>query len=50
MEVVIFVSLFIAIALPLALTGKQAKAAEDRARERRLAEHRLNARLLRFNM
>ena len=45
-----FVSLFIPIFLPLILSGKQWKAAEDRARARRMAEHRMNARLLRLNI
>jgi hypothetical protein len=34
-----------------AFTGsKESKAAEDKARERRMAEHRMNARLLRLNI
>ena len=41
---------FVAIFLPLILSGKEWRAAEDRARERRLAEHRMNARLLRLNI
>lgn len=48
--VAIFVSLFVAIFLPLIMSGKQWRAAEDRARERRMAEHRMNARLLRLNI
>jgi hypothetical protein len=49
-------ALFVAIFLPiilcllLILSGKEWKAAEDRARERRMAEHRMNARLLRLNI
>ena len=31
-------------------SGKHWKAAQDRARERRIAEYRLNARLLRLNI
>ena len=46
----IFLALFIAIFLPLILSGKQWKEAQDRARERRMAEHRMNARLLRLNI
>lgn len=44
-----FASLFLPIIL--ALSGKRWKAAaEEKARERRLAEHRMNARLLRLNL
>ena len=50
MEAAIFGATFGAIFLPLILTGKQSKAAEDRARERRMAEHRMNARLLRLDI
>jgi hypothetical protein len=32
------------------MSGKQWEAAQDRARERRMAEHRMNARLLRLNL
>jgi hypothetical protein len=46
----VFLSLFIAIFLSLILSGKQWKAAEERARARRMAEHRMNARLLRLNI
>jgi hypothetical protein len=48
--VAIFVSLFIAFAFVLVLSGQHWRAAEDRARERRMAEHRMNARLLRLNI
>lgn len=47
--VAILVSLFVAIFLPLILSGKHWRAEQDRARERRMAEHRMNARLLRLN-
>jgi len=47
--VAIFVALFVAIFLTL-MSGKQWRAAQDRARARRLAEHRMNARLLRLNI
>ena len=50
MIVAIFLPLFIAIFLPLIMSGEQWRAAEDRARERRMAEHRMNARLLRLNI
>jgi hypothetical protein len=51
----IFVALFVAIVLPLfflsvIMAGKQWKAAQDKARERRMAEHRMNARLLSLNI
>ena len=48
--VAVFVAVFVAIFLPLILSGKQWRAAEDRARARRMAEHRMNARLLRLNI
>jgi len=48
--VAIFVGTFVAIFLPFILSGKQWRAAEDRARARRMAEHRMNARLLRLNI
>ena len=48
--VAIFVSLFIAFASAVVLSGEHWKAAEDRARERRMAEYRLNARLLRLDI
>ena len=46
----IFVSLFIAFSFVLVLSGEHYRAAQDRARERRMAEHRMNARLLRLNL
>jgi len=36
--------------LPLLMSGKQWRAAQYRARARRMAEHRMNARLLRLNI
>jgi hypothetical protein len=44
-----FVSIFLPIIITL-VSGKQWTAAQDRARERRMAEHRMNARLLRLNI
>ena len=44
------VATFVAIFLPMILWGQQWKAEQDRARERRMAEHRMNARLLRLNI
>jgi len=51
--VAIYLALFVAIFLlflPLIMSGKQWRAAQDRARARRMAEHRTNARLLRLNI
>jgi hypothetical protein len=48
--VAIFVSLFIAVAFVFVLSGERYRAAQDRARERRMAEHKMNARLLRLNI
>jgi hypothetical protein len=38
------------VSIIIALSGKQWREAQDRARERRMAEHRMNARLLRLNI
>jgi hypothetical protein len=46
----IFMTLFSAVFLPLILSGKQWRAAEDKARARRLADAKMNARLLRLNI
>ena len=49
----IFAAIFVSIFLPLGLlilSGKQCRAEQDRARARRMAEHRMNARLLRLNI
>jgi hypothetical protein len=48
--VAIFFSLLPAIFLPLIMSGKEWKAAEEKARARRMAEHRMNARLLRLDI
>ena len=48
--VAIFLALFVAIVLPLIMSGKQWRAAQVRARARRMAEHKMNARLLRLNI
>ena len=51
--VAIFLALFVAIFLvflPLIMSGEQWRVAQDRARARRMAEHRMNARLLRLNI
>jgi len=49
MGAAIFVAIFL-LFLPLIMSGKQWRAAQDRARARRMAEHRMNARLLRLNI
>jgi hypothetical protein len=48
--VAIFVALFVAIFLTLILSGERLRAAQDRARARRIADARMNARLLRLNI
>ena len=48
--VAIFVALFVAIFLPVILSGERWRAAQDRVRARRIADARMNARLLRFNI
>jgi hypothetical protein len=49
----IFVSILVAILagfLPLIMSGERWRAAQDRARARRLADAKMNARLLRLNI
>jgi hypothetical protein len=48
--IAVFAGLFVAIFLALFMSGKQWRAAQDRARARRMAEHRMNARLLRLDI
>ena len=50
--VAIFFSIFVAIfvSLIIVLPGKHWRAEQDRALARRMAEHRMNARLLRLNI
>jgi uncharacterized protein YpmB len=48
--VAIFAGIFVAIFLSLFLSGEQWKAAEDKARARRIADAKMNARLLRLNI
>lgn len=48
--IAIVVPLIVAILLPLFLSGGRWKAAQETARARRLADARMNARLLRFNL
>jgi hypothetical protein len=46
----IFASIFLAIFLPLFLSGERWRAAQDKARVRRMADAKMNARLLRLNI
>jgi hypothetical protein len=46
----VFVVAIFLLFLPLIMSGKQWSAAQDMARARRMAEHRMNARLLRLNI
>jgi hypothetical protein len=48
--IAIFFGLFVAIFLSLIMSGKQWRAEQDKVRARRMAEHRMNARLLRLNI
>ena len=48
--VAILVPTLVSILLPLVLSGKRWKAAEEKARARRMADARMNARLLRLNI
>ena len=48
--VAIGVAIFVAIFLPIILSGEQWNVTQERARARRMAEHRMNARLLRLNI
>jgi hypothetical protein len=48
--IAIFAGLLVAIFLALFTSGKRWSAAQDKARARRMAEHRMNARLLRLDI
>ncbi len=48
--VAIFLPLFLAFLLPLVLYGEQAQLAQEKAKARRMAEHRINARVLRLDI
>jgi hypothetical protein len=50
MEGPIFIAVLVAILLPLALSGERSRAVQERARVRRIADARMNARLLRLNI
>jgi len=45
----LLVGIFLSL-LPLIMSGKEWRAEQERARARRMAEHRMNARLLRLNL
>jgi hypothetical protein len=47
--VAIFTAVFVAIFLAI-MSGEHSRAAQDRARARRIAEAKMNARLLRLNI
>jgi hypothetical protein len=46
----VLVAIFAAIFLPLFLSGERWKAAQERARARRMVDAKMNARLLRLNL
>ena len=48
--IAIFFAVFVAVFLPFLSIIISGKEAQDRARARRIAEHRMNARLLRLNI
>ena len=48
--VALFAALFVAILLPFMMSGERWRAAEEKARARRIADARMNARLLRLNL
>jgi hypothetical protein len=52
--VAIFAAIFVAVSVPvfllLFLSGERSRAAQEKARTRRIAEARMNARLLRLNI
>jgi hypothetical protein len=48
--VAMLLSLSVAVFLPLIMSGKRWKAAEEKAHARRLADAKMNARLLRLNI
>jgi hypothetical protein len=49
-SVAIFVSIVLAVLFPIIMSGKQWAASQDRARARRIADAKMNARLLRLNL
>ena len=53
-RLVLLASMFMCVFLPIifafAMSGKQWRAAQERAHARRIADYRMNARLLRLNI
>lgn len=49
-SVAVLVSILLAIFLPLLFSGERWKAAQEKARARRIADAKMNARLLKFNI
>jgi hypothetical protein len=49
-SVAILTSIGVAITLPFMVSGRRARAAQEKARARHLADARMNARLLRLNL
>ncbi len=49
-SIAIFLAILAAIFLPLIMLSERGKAAEDRAHARRLADAKMNARLLRLDI
>jgi hypothetical protein len=49
-SVAIFGAILLGILFPLFISGERWKAAQDRARARRIADAKMNARLLRLNL
>lgn len=48
--IAIFVPIFVALFVPLFLSGERGRAAQEKTRARRIADARMNARLLRLNL
>jgi preprotein translocase subunit Sec63 len=48
--IAVFISIFVAIFLPLMVSGKRWAEAQEKTRARRIAEAKMNARLLRLNL
>jgi uncharacterized protein YpmB len=46
----VFMAIFVAIFIPFMATGKRYRAEQEKARERRLVDAKMNARLLRMNL
>jgi uncharacterized protein YpmB len=48
--IAIFIAIFVAIFLPLMALSTESRAAQHKARARRIADAKMNARLLRLNI